>query len=358
MAGITFKVADHPAEAVRPLPLHSSSSSSTHYLAEDVFAEYRTERCGKVLKETQWKVEDFRPQGNGFVQGIIDSYNAHHNLVIRPDDVWLAIIIQFGIHVNGNAEAMRHIFVEHEGKKELIVEGFGNLETADYGSLAHQMTEELKKNLKDDSIKDWILPNFSTTTNNDTVVGSVAMMATMKEYFSYKMCLACGIPQVTLAGTVEDWQEIHDRVDKLHNYGEICSKWAALLKKITTQLLQTSRGVIDLQFWSQICHYRSFGSGPTYLSGWVSAFCVFDKEGKWQANNFKVPGEGSTLQFPVIDDSDVPPGYLTVDVMVDDNGTEFKTLMFAGHMGYDVVDEGKGIAPKLAWAIVLKDGNF
>lgn len=357
-SGVTFKVAGHPAAKVNS-PSSSPSSSQLHYLAERYrFPEYEQQKCGRILQGTPWKRADFRPSDNGFVQGVVNAYNKHHNLVIRPDDVWLAIVIQFGNHVNNNAEAMRSVFVEHTGKKELIVYSVATLETADYGRLAQNMTAELKANLKDPSICDWALPRFSTTTHNDTIVGSVALMATMKEYFSYTAQLDCGIPRVTLAGTVEDWEEIHCRVEKLQSYGEICSKWACMLKKITHQLIQTSRGVIDLTFWAQICHYISHGSGPTFLSGWISAFCVFGRQGKWQANNFNASGRGPTLEFPVIDTSDIPPGYLTVDLTVDDNGTEFKTLMFSGHMGYDVVHAGKGIAPKLAWAIALKGGKF
>ncbi|KAI5068749.1 hypothetical protein GOP47_0017094 [Adiantum capillus-veneris] len=134
-----------------------------------------------------------------------------------------------------------------------------------------------------------------------------------------------------------------------------------MLKKITGQFIETSRNSIDTEFWSQICHYMSGESGPSYLSGWITTFCVFDGEGNWQATKFSIPGsqfssygQQQKLDFPVIDTSDIPPGYITVNVIVDDNGEEHKTLMFAGHMGYNVVQEGKGIAPKLAWAIALK----
>jgi Domain of unknown function (DUF4419) len=34
----------------------------------------------------------------------------------------------------------------------------------------------------DKELKDWILPNFTTTRHNDIVVSSVLMMATLKAY--------------------------------------------------------------------------------------------------------------------------------------------------------------------------------
>ncbi|MCO5612612.1 hypothetical protein L7F22_066881 [Adiantum nelumboides] len=185
-------------------------------------------------------------------------------------------------------------------------------------------------------------------------------MATMKKYFDYAFLLTCGIPQVTLAGTVQDWEEMDTRINRLVSagYGKVCLEWASMLKGITRQFIQTNRNNIDINFWSQICHYTSEGSGPSYLSGWIIAFCVFNGEGSWQATDFTIPGREflRTLKFPVIDSSKIAPGYITVDVIVNDNGIEHKTLMFAGHMGYDnIVQEGKGIAPKLGWAIALKD---
>ena len=43
------------------------------------------------------------------------------------------------------------------------------------------------------------------------------------------------------------------------------------------------------------------------------------------------------------------PGYLTVDVTIDDNGTEYDALMFAGHMAYSIGDNKASIAPSLSW---------
>ncbi|MCO5606988.1 hypothetical protein L7F22_061179 [Adiantum nelumboides] len=274
--------------------------------------EYKHEQCNRVLQSSPVSPLSFQPFDHGFVRAVGRAYSRHHNLIIRPDDVWLAILVQFGLNANANAEAFRSRFVAHQGKKELTVSQIGSLGSVDYARFVLDMVSQLRVNITDLSFCDWVLPCFSTTTHDDTIVASVALMATMKKYFDYKCYLDCGIPQVSLAGTVQDWEEI-DR-------------------------------------------------GPSFLSGWITAFCMFDGEGNWQATNFTIPrstfsrhsSEPQNLEFPVIETSDIPPGYITVDVTVDDNGTEHKTLMFAGRLGYDIVQEGKGIAPKLAWGIALK----
>lgn len=48
---------------------------------------------------------------------MLDAYNRHHNLVLRPDDFWSAIMIQFGFYVVGNSEELRDRLVDFKGKK-------------------------------------------------------------------------------------------------------------------------------------------------------------------------------------------------------------------------------------------------
>jgi len=349
---ITFPVTPVVPAAVKPY------GHKDHYLKN--VQVYRKEACGTVLRETPWEPLKTSHAYNGFVQGVVRAYNQHHKLILRPDDVWLAIAIQFGLFVNANAEELRHRFVAHDGKKELVVRQVATLNTADYGSLlAKDMVEQLKKAVTDEELCAWILPAFSTTTDNDRVVGSVVLMASMKAYFDYKMELCCGIPEVTLLGTPEEWDAVHRRVDKLRSYGKECSEWADMLEKITENLARSSRGDIPADFWQRVCHYTPTGSGPTYLSGWISVFCAFDGQGKWHGGQKSVQiwtGDViNDLDYPVVNISDMPPGFLTTDVTIDDNGQEHKAVLFAGHTVFEAVEQDT-VAPKLTWALVLKDG--
>ncbi|VUC22521.1 unnamed protein product [Clonostachys rosea] len=62
------------------------------------------------------------PYSNGFVHGIIRAFEQDLHLVLRPDDIWLAILVQFNFYVNANAEELRHLFVTHKEKKALAVD--------------------------------------------------------------------------------------------------------------------------------------------------------------------------------------------------------------------------------------------
>jgi uncharacterized protein DUF4419 len=347
-AGITFKVAD-----VRPSPV-TLRGAGEHYLHRT--DAWENENCAEILQETPWENLMTAPSDNGFVRSVVHAYNKHHKLQIRPDDFWMAIAVQFSLYVNGRSEELRSLFVEHEGKKQLEVKAFGTLRTVDYGELSRSMVEQLRANVKDADLCNWILPAFSTTTDNDIIAGSVVLMASMKKYFDYKFCIECGIPEITLLGTPDDWDLIKKRVQLLRKYGDDTSRWADMLQVVTENFCRTARGDIPVDFFSKICDYREGGSGPDYLSGWITAFCVFDNDGKWQK---PVTGWGAKLAaesggYLVIETDDIPAGFVTVDVLIDDNGIQRDSLMFAGHASYVKVADDT-LMPKITWAIALKD---
>jgi len=181
--------------------------------------------------------------------------------------------------------------VSHDGKRELIVTADDpqTRRSADYGRLARQMSREIERNVSDPKLCAWILPDFTTTSTQDTIVASIAMMATFKQYFSYSMRLRCGIPRVTLEGEKADWEKILNRLEKLKEYGLQTVTWYHLLHPVITRFVRafdSPDAPENLDFWNEVAHYVS-GSGATWLYGWITAFCVFDEEGKWLGVPFK-----------------------------------------------------------------------
>ena len=224
-------------------------------------------------------------------KGLVDvatiAYNKHYDLVWRPDDVWQAILTQFSLYVTHNSEELRDRFVEFKGKRQLEIKAFGTLFTVDFGNLARRMVDEqIVKNIKDPSIADWLIPKFTTTTENDRIVASISMMATLQSYFESMCFTMCGLPSITLLGTVDDWKLLRSKVDRLLEFDTkngLMKKWLKLLTVVLDEFVETKCGVDNMEFWDRICHYEG-GSGVAYLSGWITAFAVFDKDGRWQGD--------------------------------------------------------------------------
>jgi len=135
-------------------------------------------------------------------------------------------------------------------------------------------------------LRGWIVPDFSTTTPSDRIVGCAALMGAMKEYFSYTAHTRCGIPRITLEGTREDWEEILRRADRIAEYGDECVLWHRMLMPVLRRFVATfdDSGLKKHEtkkFWESMVQYKNPGSGTPYFSGWLTAFCAFDVKGNW-----------------------------------------------------------------------------
>lgn len=183
---VSFQPAKHRANA---LPLHTQWAQRvneppvTRILRGACYNQFK--KCSEVFQssfdqEADEDSQNIIPYPNGFVNTVVKCYNTHHALIIRPDDVWLAILTQFNFFVNGNAEQLRKQFVSHEGKRELEIVAVGTRYTVDFGSMARAMTNLIDETIVDPTLREWIVPDFSTTTITDTTVCSMVMMATLK----------------------------------------------------------------------------------------------------------------------------------------------------------------------------------
>ena len=62
--------------------------------------------------------------------------------------------------------------------------------------------------------------NFSTTTQVAQVTSQVSIMSGMKQYFVYKALMAgCGISNITLEGSIQDWEKIKSKCEFLSTKG-------------------------------------------------------------------------------------------------------------------------------------------
>lgn len=199
----------------------------------------------------------------GLISAIMTSYNTHCDLVISPDDVWLTILAQFCAYVNKNSEGLRNKIVDHEGKKELVVKSVGTLHTADYRRMIRDLLALIRQNIKSPELADWFRPGFSTTTEQDEVCAAATAMASLQAYFEYTMMLCCGIPSVTLMGTLRDWKLLREKIERLLEFevdgnpdGKVMEIWVGYLRKVCDGFVESAEhpgSTATLEFWDKVC---------------------------------------------------------------------------------------------------------
>jgi hypothetical protein len=212
------------------------------------------------------------------------AYNEHRGLSLSPDHLWLAIAHGFAKHVKMNAEELRKQFVSFEGKQylEVQVDDFvKNSPDNDWTRLFGQFSEQIEKHIG--KKKDLLVCDFTTTGVVERAASEVVLMDAMSRYFDYGMRTCCGFPEITLEGTVEDWQSVLTRVGNLREFGNI-GWWIDPLEMICTKIVETAQGKPDIAFWRSL-YIRGGGSGGPYISGWINVFYPFLGEGKYLCRN-------------------------------------------------------------------------
>lgn len=355
---ITIKPAKHAAKLV---PDNFTSCKEPLALLEGAcVGEYLD--CKEIIQSSFASLSKssstIDPSANGFVHSAIHAYSDHYHLNIRPEDVWFAIISQLSFYINLHAEELRGKFVAFEGKKELVAIAIGNRHSVDFGALAKALTVEVEHNVVDPELREWCMPAFSTTNENDKVVASILLMGVVQQYFSFKCRIACGLPSVTLLGERADWALILTRLEKLTTFGAEPTQFATLLKPVLSRFVKSFDAPMSpetIDFWQRIAHESGGGSGPTYYSGWITAFCFWDEHGKCK---YRLPSHKANIKkfrsssylslddviYDKIESDDVPPGYTSVPVKLDDNGTPVHTRMVAGSVGIYCSSSGEELA--------------
>ncbi|KAG8903601.1 hypothetical protein FRB99_002952 [Tulasnella sp. 403] len=284
---ITIHIASHPANPYGP-PV--PSPKSPQQLLNGLGREFACVEGG-VIQDCvpENDLEYLTPHRNGFVRAILDAYAGHHHVVLRPDDVWIAILSQFKYYLQAHPQvAKQHFLPDHpeEGaRKAHQVYALGSSGSINVAAVANQMTRELQAQVADSSFRDFILPSFSTTSVDDKVVCAIMMLSCMDSFFDVSVSLMCGIPSLTLLGTESDWSAMLERVQPIADgkYGNEARHWGQTLSIILQKFVSAYengshatewRGGEDREFWESIVRFsRSAGEdGQGLIGGWITAF--------------------------------------------------------------------------------------
>ncbi|CAF1160621.1 unnamed protein product [Rotaria sp. Silwood1] len=216
---------------------------------------------------------------------VFKAYCDHYPLELSVEDFWVAIAQGVSIHLNQNAEKFRHLLVEHEGKKELMLivdhlripksdrpaNGNQSVPAINWPLAVREMCDLIKKDMKAD-LTTLMTKRFSSTTDVEGAVFDCTLMDTVKSYYSYGFGLTCGIPQVTLRGTPGDFQELIDRVQQLKIFFTDFHWWFDALLPHINKLKESAEGNADIDWWQKICHRNNNMSGVDLLMGWLADF--------------------------------------------------------------------------------------
>jgi hypothetical protein len=254
----------------------------------------------------------------------------------------------------------RKFFVQHEGKKEIIVKTGPSIYGIDYAWLFNQFSDGIKNNINKPEFVDQMAPDFTTTTSVQTIVANIVLMKSVEEFFSYTTFTACGIPKIEMKGTLQDWEKLPEKIQKLREvikplekhgnlkahispYGEEYNQdsWWNRVTAVAKKLVDTFKGQPDTDWWSKIITRQSYGSGAPEFKGWFMTDVL------------------NVRDATAI--SDAPSGLVSVPMKITDGVRSDNATVLAGLAGYKLHnDDGKfALEPVHGWCLLMpKDSSF
>lgn len=209
-------------------------------------------------------LSDVGSRCHSLIEAVQIAFSQHRPLVLSPDCVWLTIAQGFSHHIAENAEALRQRLVRHQGKRELNATLDDLSPESLIGAIA-DFSAQIRE-ASDHVLHDTFVCDFSTTTPEIRTASEVVLMDTYSSYFKYNMHCVCGIPAITLTGSVADWQRMRGRIEVLGTYE--LQWWIERLRPILDEFIQTIQGHPNREFWQAI--YKPKQAYFTdVVTGWI-----------------------------------------------------------------------------------------
>lgn len=211
---------------------------------------------------------DYHFMVNSYMEVVSKAYSRHHNLEVAPHDIWYLVLTQIAELVKLSPETYRDLFTKSNDKILLAVQQ-NHATDLDLPAIMEQMVQFLPTNMA------IFLPELSTHTEGSKLACMAAFADGMQKYYEYGM-FCCGIPKISLTGTLEDWEQLAYSAEQISNhFGHIkaltgvtyIERVRSVIREIIASYLTPH---MNTAFWTDIFTQRNVGSGGDLIvNGWM-----------------------------------------------------------------------------------------
>lgn len=272
------KLLESPADSLRHF-----TNSLKRQLAGDVYTVGTWDER-RAQQEQIECVRQISGQFDRLYHGYMDltstAYSRHYSLEMAPHDLWYIVMTQLATAIKDNSEACRDLFSSSPDKQLVLVPQDHEVDIN-----LSALIEQMKLLIPADT--ELFLPQLSTHTIESELACAAAFADGMSNYYDYGM-FCCGIPQIKLSGTAEDWSLLYNNLTKIQQLFiplAVMSKTCLYLDDvldIVSNIGQTYvRPDMNTEFWLDIFTQRNVGSGgDLVVDGWLTRLYLCNSPGK------------------------------------------------------------------------------
>jgi len=209
-----------------------------------------------------------------------------------------------------------------------------------------EFTKQIKGYIGDGNY-DSIISSFSTTTPLTQTAQEIALMDCMQSYFDYGFRTMCGIPEITLEGTKEDWQLILDKANGLSKYK--LGWWTKELVILLQEFVNVWDECANLDFWEDFVN-EDGGSGGPYFSGHMLKLSAYKLD--YNKKNTKITSWNEHRHFGGFNTTSFTSGISKVPFVWHYFEEKYQMLFASGFIGFEIIDGA--YKPNISWAVLEK----
>lgn len=295
---------------------------------------------------------------NGFAEAIHLAYANHHGLALSPDDIFITFLQGISIHINQEPELHRSsVGLDHTepGTKETIDVRRDNFTIGNPNNDWQGVFPEFSQKIAD-KVGDFhklLSPKFSTSDSLSLAVASLTIMDIFKNYFEYTMTTMCGIPEIALLGTHNDWVELKEKVSKILNRVKGLDFWKKELVPVLDKFIIATASDNTPEsdsFWSSL-YKPSGGSGGPFIHGWINVFFPYLQNIEGFAPNPYLAWYEPPSMFSGLTYDKFPVGFTQTQFTWNYLSEIFNMVFVGGFLGAEKVSSSF-VAPSLSWVVL------
>lgn len=248
------------------ISLESLEEISYEKYLESGFANI--ESSSFIAGKTVVSINEYTKQTNDFLLMLQLAFNQHKAIKISPDNIWLLICQGIASCMKEDKSLFEKFKLDQNKKETLSVrrDDFVIGQVNPWEEIFPMFTNEISKKIGNEFHENYTL-SFSTSSTKEISAFEIALMDTMSNYFVYEFASLCGIPEIELSGTKEDYMKMKKSIIYFKQYN--LSWWLQEVEIIIDNFINAFEGIIDNSFWNSIFKENNESGGP-FITGWIT----------------------------------------------------------------------------------------
>lgn len=296
----TYKFADVEIGKLKESDFSLYYYETKHLLEHKIFYDKGND---EIIFDTFSDKFIYPKMNNGLLNTISHAYNHHVPLILKPDDLWLNILIVFMKYKDRTTTEME--------EKQVFTTKYDYFEPENINFWL-----DITKQLRPEQVS----AEFTTTTDKDRIIANIAIMSAYRKLILYRGEQMCGLSEVTLRGTADDWLLLIKKTKQLLDIkDEVIMKWRELLIPVLEQFYQFHLGDVNEDWWQRCCTSKKRGSSDDRnYAGWILAFSPFNNKRDYILRSAEEIALDHCYAIS-IDDKDIIDTQVDVDIVLDGN---------------------------------------